>query len=183
MLKASMQSYANTNRAPQQTGNFTLEYLSSWLATTEKKGNSVWQASESDAALLHKAAHMVIKPEEQAFEIQNKRMTKCSPCPFLSLSCSLLLPPLTLQHFTQKKRDKYGDNVVWWNNGTKILQHKRKSIREGNTYHSAQLSTTQKHCKSFIFGCCQQGSSVRPTVKHWGVLTPTLSHSWCFLCP
>lgn len=61
----------------------------------EKKGNSVWQAAESDAALLHKAAHMVIKPASGPLRRENKRMTKCSPCP-LSFSWSLL--PRLLRH-------------------------------------------------------------------------------------
>lgn len=64
----------------------SLEYLSSWLATTEKKGNSVWQPAEWCRAPSQSGSHGN-QASEQAFEMQNKRMTKCGPCPlFLLLS-------------------------------------------------------------------------------------------------
>lgn len=73
---------SNANWNPSSS----LEYLSSWLATTEKKGNSVWQPAERCRAPSQSGSHGN-QASEQAFKMQNKRMTKCSPCPlFLLLS-------------------------------------------------------------------------------------------------
>lgn len=155
LSKQSMHSCTNTNTAPEYTGTFSssAEYLSSWLATMggkEKKGNSVWQAAESDAALLHKAAHMVIKPASGPLRRENKRMTKCSPCP-LSFSWSLL--PRLLRHSyascrEDKKKNKMEKDIKDISDDRWGGITKEKTSRDGSssTKQNAKMQKKKKRC-------------------------------------
>lgn len=170
LSKQSMHSCTNTNTAPEYTGTFSssAEYLSSWLATMggkEKKGNSVWQAAESDAALLHKAAHMVIKPASGPLRRENKRMTKCSPCP-LSFSWSLL--PRLLRHSyascredkkKKKKKNKMEKDIKDISDDRWGGITKEKTSRDGSssTKQNAKMQQKKKRCQSFASGFCQRG--------------------------
>lgn len=133
----------------------------------EKKGNSVWQAAESDAALLHKAAHMVIKPASGPLRRENKRMTKCSPCP-LSFSWSLL--PRLLRHSyascredlkKKKKKNKMEKDIKDISDDRWGGITKEKTSRDGSssTKQNAKMQQKKKRCQSFASGFCQRGGT------------------------
>lgn len=130
----------------------------------EKKGNSVWQAAESDAALLHKAAHMVIKPASGPLRRENKRMTKCSPCP-LSFSWSLL-PRLLRHSYASCREDKKKEKKNKMEKDIKDISDdrwggitKEKTSRDGSssTKQNAKMQQKKKRCQSFASGFCQRG--------------------------
>lgn len=130
----------------------------------EKKGNSVWQAAESDAALLHKAAHMVIKPASGPLRRENKRMTKCSPCP-LSFSWSLL-PRLLRHSYASCREDKKKEKKKKMEKDIKDISDdrwggitKEKTSRDGSssTKQNAKMQQKKKRCQSFASGFCQRG--------------------------
>lgn len=130
----------------------------------EKKGNSVWQAAESDAALLHKAAHMVIKTASGPLRRENKRMTKCSPCP-LSFSWSLL-PRLLRHSYASCREDKKKEKKKKMEKDIKDISDdrwggitKEKTSRDGSssTKQNAKMQQKKKRCQSFASGFCQRG--------------------------
>ncbi len=86
--------------------SISLEHLSSWLATIEKREQCLTACRERCRASSQSSSHGN-QAGEQAFETQNKRMTKCNPCP-LSFACSLLPPPLIRLRFMQGKKKKNG---------------------------------------------------------------------------
>lgn len=160
LSKQSMHSCTNTNTAPEYTGTFSssAEYLSSWLATMggerKKREQCLTGRGERRRAPSQSSSHMVIKPASGPLRRENKRMTKCSPCP-LSFSWSLL--PRLLRHSyascredkkKKKKKNKMEKDIKDISDDRWGGITKEKTSRDGSssTKQNAKMQKKKKRC-------------------------------------
>lgn len=150
-----------------------------------KKGNRVWQPAEWCRAPSQSRSHGN-QASEEASEIQNKRMTKCSPCPLILLLSAAPNHRWYSQASCGKVKMKTETDVEDNSNDrwdeTGGAKHKMNKKLKKKKSRREPFSSTSAKCKNTVRAsrCCQQGRTVRPAVELWGTLSPPQSHSWCF---
>ena len=149
LSKQSMHSCTNTNTAPEYTGTFSssAEYLSSWLATTEKKGEQCLTGRGERRRAPSQSSSHGNQAGERAFEMRKQKDDKVQPLSSIFLLLSAPSPPPILLRFVQRKEKKKRKNKMEkdikdisddrWGGTTK-----EKTSRDGS--HSAQLNKMQK---------------------------------------